>query len=452
VTSTHYINLSEQSTEEHDAALLVAAAGVGRQRLTQALHPLVRVEPAWRTGAAVLRAGRHVGTVRVGRLRVDVRPRLSGGEMVTLIRYALGGRVDAWQRSNIAAGRVGLDELLGAVLADELGALRQAGLSRQYVGRTEPLASLRGRPDFVASFPWNERGMTSLTCRFHDLTYDNLDNQLLRAALERATLLDTSVTTRRRLLEHRQVWSAAASLRGVGPQDFAAARQRYNRLSEHYRFPHRLAELLVLGRRPASLFEAAAVTTGGLSLDMAGLFELFLQRFLADVLGPAGLSITSQQTDQAALLDRDGFVYRSVRPDVVVYAGEKPVCVIDAKYKDYWEASADGSPARRVSNEDLYQLFFYAQRLQLRYRLPSPPAAVIIAPVPAADERGGQVVAGRFTRVTWQAGPDSTPCHLQLLLLPLTDHLRRLRVEKPRLNWVPELVKLFGISAGGGGG
>ena len=366
--------------------------------------------------------------------------------MVTLIRYALGGPVQSWNRSNVAAERVGLDELLARVLAEELTALRQRGLSRQYVGRSEALAALRGRPDFVASFPWNERGMTSLTCRFHDLTYDNLDNQLLRAALEGATLLETGVATRRRLLEHRRVWSAVASLRAVGLQEFAAARQRYNRLSEHYRFAHRLAELVVLGRRPASLFESGQVVTGGLSLDMAGLFELFVQQLLSESLAPAGLSVRSQQADRGALVDRDGFLYRSVRPDVVIYAGDRPVAVVDAKYKSYWEASADGSPVRKVSNEDLYQLFFYAQRLQLRHHLERPPAAVILAPTPAADERAGRVIGGRFTTVKWHAGSEAGSCHLRLLLLPLTDLLRRLPREKPDPSCVSGLSELLRYS------
>lgn len=174
------------------------------------------------------------------------------------------------------------------MLADELTRVRHVGLSRQYVNRREPLVVLRGRPDFVGSFPWDDSGQTVVTCRYHELTCDVLDNQLVRAALERATLMDVTVRTRRRLLEHRQAWAELASLRPMGREEFAAARTRYTRLSEHYRLAHNLAELIVLGQRPAELFADAPTPTGGLSLNMAWLFERFVARLLDDRLRRGG--------------------------------------------------------------------------------------------------------------------------------------------------------------------
>src|SRR5262249_1313254 len=158
----------------------------------------------------------------------------------------------------------GLDELICSVFADELTALRRIGLSRQYVNRHEILPILRGRPDFIASFPWNEGGTSTIACRYHELTCDNLDNQLLLAALDRATLLETTTSTRRSLLEHRQAWTGIASSRQVSRQDFITARTRYTRLSDHYRLSHQLAELIVLSRRPSYLFTMGGVPTGGL--------------------------------------------------------------------------------------------------------------------------------------------------------------------------------------------
>lgn len=420
-----HFQLTELGVAEVDLTQLLNASGMPRESLTAALQPLIALDASWKAGGVVLRAGLTVGTVQIGGLRVDVRPRLAAAEMTTLIRYAFGGAVGAWRRSHVASGRTGLDELVCGVFADELSALRQMGLSRNYVNRRQPLSVLRGRPDFIASFPWNDRGMTSITCRYHELTCDNLDNQLLRAALERGTLMETSVATRRRLLEHRHVWSEVASLRSVSRADFAEARERYTRLSTHYRLAHNLAELIVLGRRPSSLYKAGSLPTGGVSLDMAELFELFVNRLISTYLKRRGLAVRSQQSDRGALLDRDGYRYRSVRPDVVVYRGELPVAVVDAKYKNYWPAAADKSPLKRISNEDLYQLFFYAQRLQLRHGLTFAPAAFIFAPLPAADERDSTVICERFTVVRWQAGTQAG-CDVALVLLPLTDILRRL--------------------------
>src|SRR5687767_13761227 len=152
------IDLVESTPAECSLAQLTAAAGVDRERLAVSLGRLATVEASWSPGVVVLRTGLTVGTVTVGGLRVNVRPKLAAAEMATLIRYALGGPVTGWHRSRIATAKAGLDELLCGVFADELTRIRHAGLSRQYVDRREALPVLRGRPDFIASFPWNDRG------------------------------------------------------------------------------------------------------------------------------------------------------------------------------------------------------------------------------------------------------------------------------------------------------
>lgn len=420
------IQLCELQHGPYAADDLRRTSGLELERLAEELQPLVTLQRSLAGDTVIGRAGLNVGTTRIGQLRVDIRPRMAAAELITLVRYALGGQIDAWQRSAIELGFYGLDELICVIFADELMQLRQKGLSRNYVNRREPLQVLRGRPDFIASFPWNDRGMTSLTCRYHELTTDNLDNQLLRAALERATLMETSVETRRRLLEHRHAWSELASLRPVGRDDFVSARSRYTRLSEHYRLAHNLAEVLLLGDRPAAAFDAGRHPTGGLRLNMAELFESFVERLLNESLCPRGFTVRSQAADGGALLDGIGVPYRRVKPDVVVFRDNVPVAVIDAKYKNYWRS--DGQiPMDRIGNEDLYQLFFYASRLRTRYALPHLPPAFIVAPLPAEDERGrAGVIPDRFQQVTWRAG-NELGGRIQLVLLPVTDLLRAMR-------------------------
>lgn len=421
-----HVSLHEyEPSKELSLAELLSAAGAGREELVSYFRPLVKMSLSWSPGGVRLLAEGVIGTIRLGHLRVDVRPRLAARELVTLIRYALGATVESCRRSSINDQRGGLDELLCRVLEEELRVIRQIGLSRRYVERNKALPVLRGRPDFLSSFPWNDEGMSEMHCRFHELTCDNLDNQLILAALERATLLETTLSTRHSILEHRQVWSSVASRRDVSREEFKRARERYTRLSEHYELAHKLSEYLIFGQRPGSLYETGAVTTGGLTLDMADLFELFLYRLLSEQLSPLGYRVRVQNPDKGAFLDGGGCTYRRVRPDFVVFKGEKAVAVIDAKYKDYWRADAStGMPNRRVSNEDLYQLFFYAQRLQLRFAMKHMPPAFIFAPLPAADERDGAgIVASQYSEIVWRAGSDA-PSRVRLTFVPLTELLR----------------------------
>jgi len=420
------IQLDELAAATVDLDDVTDAAGLSVEEVASRLAGIVEVQPVWQPGKVRFHAGQSIGAVEVGALRIEVRPRLAAPEMAAFIRYALGGKVDATLRATFPTGpSLGLDELLCQVLADEADRIRQIGLSRQYMQQRECLRALRGRLDFLASFPWDNKRQQSLVCSYHLLTCDNLDNRLMRASLEQSSLLEVTPRTRGRLLAHRRIWTHAASATHPVRQDFAEARQRYTRLTENYRLAHNVGEIIVAKRRPTGLFEVGTVTTSGFMLSMPVLFEKFVERIMREELAPQDITVESQHPDQGALLDGLGKLYRRVRPDLVLYRQDKPILVVDAKYKEYWPADGPSlRPKRRISNADLYQLFFYAQRLQLRHGLSSPPAACIISPLPAADERGIQVeIEDRYRRVVWRAGHECAG-DVRLLNLPLTDILR----------------------------
>lgn len=420
------IQLRELETAITDLDAVADAAGFPLGSVASHLAGMVSVDPLWQPGKVRFRAGQSIGVVQVGSLRVEVRPRLAAQEAAAFIRYALGGTVDATLRASFPMGpSPGLDELIAHVLADEADRIWQVGLSRLYRQRCERLPVLRGRPDFLASFPWDSTRQESIVCSYHLLTCDNLDNRLMRASLEQASMLEVTPRTRARLLAHRRKWTHAAAPVHPEPEDFAEARRRYTRLTEHYRLAHNLGETILARKRPATLFESGSVATSGLVLSMPMLFEKFVERLIRDELVPKGVAVESQRPDHGALLDGDGRPYRRVRPDVVLYRQSEPILVVDAKYKEYWPADPSSlRPTRRVSNADLYQLFFYALRLQLKHGLAAPPAACIISPLPAEDERGTQREIGdRYRRVLWRAGRECAG-HVRLINLPMTDILR----------------------------
>ncbi len=426
------IEIFENDQVAHPVPLVEAAADVPLDILSERLGAFVKLRRSLKGDEAEFFAGMKVGSVQIGKLRVDVMPRLGSPELATLIRYALGGSVDALERSQIGHERVGLDELLCLIFAEELARIRQIGLSRRYVDRRQWVSALRGRPDFLGSFPWHDNGMSSIVCRFHELTCDNLDNQLVLAGLERACLMGVTADTRRKLLDHRQAWASLASpMVAAGRSEFAKARAKYTRLSDHYRLAHNLAEIIVQGRSSAAVYEAGEHPTKGFFVDMPDLFERFVERLVRNAVKGKGLRIESQQSDHGALFDAEGKLYHSVRPDLILYDQDTPVAVVDAKYKNYWEADpVNGVPRQRISNEDLYQMFFYAQRIQIRHQLTTAPAAVIVSPMPAEDEGcGGPVIGKRYRRVVWRAGAGDE-VGVSLALLPMTQILRALRAPR----------------------
>jgi len=397
------------------------------------LRRLVTITPDLEGKSFLFKTSSSIGVIETHGLRVQVRPRLSAREFITLIRYVLSGNIppDHFRSHSELTWETGFEDALCMLLSDETKEILRLGLSRRYEERREPLDVLRGRPLWERNFPWQGGKAREIVCRYHKLTYNNLDNRLLLSGLKSAAVLAHSKDVRRGVFQHLKTFRELASETAPEPSQFEKVEQGYNRLSEHYRAAHGLCRILLYGLRPDSFYDDGKHLVFGLVLEMAWLFEKFVERFMAEALKPAGFTIQPQAPDREALLDAERHRYASVRPDLEVWRSEKVHGVVDAKYKRYWASGPDGFyPTRKISNEDLYQLFFYQQRLQRKYNLAYPPTAIIASPLPEEDERDGhRCVADRFKRIIWQAGSERAG-DVRLLLIPVTNFLRLLEQRK----------------------
>lgn len=415
------IDLIEQSEASFSFEKLGLFSLLDRENFLSNATVLVNVLPGLDGQTIRIISDSRVGVIELPMARIQVRPKISARQFTSLLRYALGGQIKPTLlgSSNIEWGK-GFENALCAIFCSEIRTILDLGISRKYVEHREPIQFLRGRPIWQANFPWLGSKAREINCKYHRLTYDNPDNQLILAGLERACSL-VNGETREILFQQLHTFRDLAKSTSPAPTDFDQVKSQYNRLNEHYAVAHGLSRMFILGLRPQSFFEAGPQKIFGIVLDMADLFEKFVERILRDSLGPNGFAIKSQCPDKGALLDAEDNVYASVRPDFLVYKANKPAAVIDAKYKQYWPREADGvRPRRKIANEDIYQLFFYQQRLQRVHNLLAPPSAVIIAPLPDEEERGDDlIISERFSQVKWRSGFD-TAGQLRLLLVPVT--------------------------------
>lgn len=420
------IDLSEQSELTFSAEELGIRCDKDLCSLLEAVEPLLEIVPGFDGKSFKFRSNSRVGVLELPGIRIQVRPKISESQFTTLLRYALGGQVRATdlQATSSVQWTRGFENALCRVLCDEIEEILRVGLSRKYVEREEPVGVLRGRPIWHLNFPWLGSKAREIHCRHHCLTYDNLDNRLLREGLARASIVVTG-EMKTAALQYLSHLLHLVTSQEVNLPDFDLAIKNYSRLNEHYRVAHGLCKMFIFGLSPESFFSGGSQRVFGLVLDMAALFEMFVGKLLEDLLKPRGFSIKSQLPDRGALLDADDKVYSTVRPDFVVSRANRVVAVVDAKYKEYWLATTDGSrPQRKMANEDIYQLFFYQQRLQRLHGLPKPPLAIIAAPLPDEAERGiNGSISERFKEVKWRAGTDISG-HVNLLLIPMTQYLR----------------------------
>ncbi len=391
------------------------------------LMPLVTINLDWGGQNLKFKAGSNVGVMETHGIRVQVRPKISAKEFITLIRYSLSGKIppDYYRSFSDLTWEVGFEDALCTLLNDEAKEILKMGLSRKYEEKREPLTVLRGRPIWEQNFPWRGSKTQEITCRYHRLTYDDLDNQLMLWGLRSGAAIAKSPEVRNTTFQYLKRFGEIASEKPIELSHFDQAAERYTRLTEHYQAGHELSRLLIYGLRPESFFEKGRRLVTGIALDMADLFEKFIARLMNDILSPVGLAIKAQSPDRHALLDAERQPYAFVRPDLEIWS-YKGICgVMDAKYKPYWETT-DGFRPRKISNEDLYQLFFYQQRIQRKHNLPNPPMAAIVAPLPEEDERQGRpCISERFKRVIWQAGQERAG-DVRLILIPMTGILRLL--------------------------
>lgn len=375
------------------------------------------------------KAGSNVGVIHALGLRVQVRPKLSVGEFLTLIRYALNGQITSEGiRSYANLGwNIGFENALCTLLCEEIRIILRNGISRRYQERLDSLEVIRGRIPWEKNFPLLSRKSKEIVCQYNQLTYNNIDNQITVSGLKRAFFLASVPIVKRQIGRFLNIFRAVTSERPITLSDFQKAKKGYSRLNDHYHVAHSLTRMLLYNIRPEDFFKPGTEEVFGVVLDMAEIFELFVERFMGDLLRPKGFSLASQPRDSRALIDGDGYRYANVQPDIEVWRGDKAIGIIDAKYKEYWATAENGfNPARKISNEDLYQVFFYQQRMQRRYGLPSLPAALIASPLPAEDERVEKlVIPERFWRVRFHAGVGNDG-DVRLALIPVTRFLRLL--------------------------
>lgn len=428
------IDLIEQSEKKVAVEELGLASLEQISDLEIALKPLLEIALGSDAKSVKFKSDSRVGVLELRGLRVQVKPRLSAAQFPTLLRYALGGQVRATQSATAShTWGMGFENALCRVFCDEINEILRIGLSRKYIEQQSATEILRGRPIWQENFPWLGSRAREISCKFHRLTYDNLDNQLLLEGLVHAAALSKD-EAKASALQHLFSFQGIAGRSNPSPSDFDAAAKRYNRLNEHYRVEHGLSKMFLFGLRPESFFESGSQRIFGVVVDMADLFEKFVQRLLEDTLRPGGFVVKSQSPDRGALLDGEDRIYARVRPDFLVCRDNQVLAVIDAKYKNYWPAtSGESRPQRKIANEDIYQLFFYQQRLQRLYNLAKPPAAIIAVPFPDDAEREGlPCIPERFRQVKWRAGTDVAG-HVSLFLTPMTQFLKHLEARATTL-------------------
>ena len=416
---TEPLTLSEYCEREVDH---VAPSARDRAALDQALGQ--RLQLTWLAGDRLrIKSSSWVGVVRLpDGTTVRIVPKLAGDELQVLSMLGLVGGLRPDELLTLArAVETGpgrdLIDLLCAMLVSATSQLLAAGALRDYRAHADDLPYVRGRLDLQRQATQHFGRVDVLGCGFEAFDHDVLENRVLRVAVARAAAVTSNLTVKRRARQlHDELEEIAP---GPCPSPVEVERRlQYDRRNESYRAAHVWALALLNNQSVVRPFDDAGHGSSVFLVDMNRLFERFVEWLYTRTLDSAHFQVRPQFRDRSLIWNGEKR-WGTVVPDLLLRRGDAMLAV-DAKYKRY--------DLKRVSSDDLYQLFLYAQA----YRgFGTTPRAVFVFP-----SESQQPVQRLDMRVN-----DVTKCSVVAVPLHLRPLLERLRALPPGSESVPADVR-----------
>lgn len=239
------------------------------------------------------------------------------------------------------------------------------GLARDYLQKTESLASPRGKLEISASIGTRELQQKRLVCTFDEYSVNSYMNRVIKSTITRCFLnekLGGKVKPERK----RKLRKLLLFLRDVDELDLGSVnwKFRFNQNNQTYRMLLGICELTVNG-----LLQTKADGTSKLMdfLDAQKedkLYETFLLEYYREE--HKGIRASAEQIDWRLDSGSSREMLPVMRSDVTLSRNNK-VLIIDAKYYSSTTQKRPNSDKRTVHSANLYQIFTYVKNKDMSF-------------------------------------------------------------------------------------
>lgn len=237
-------------------------------------------------------------------------------------------------------------DILGILFLNGLENIFKRGFYKKYVHREENIKFLKGKLLIGKQIQNNIKKNMKFVCAYDNLTFDNLENQIiLRATTLLIPLIRFNEDIRSNLLRFSHLLREEVTLRNVMPED--CNKVQFSRLNDYYSPIIQLSKVILQNYfiRSTSVGESVGFN---FIVNMNKVYEDFVTKLIKEVIEESSVDYLVEEQKRFGSLVREQRI--KIRPDVILRKKntEKYPYIIDAKYK------------RQESNSDYFQVIAYA--------------------------------------------------------------------------------------------
>ena len=242
-------------------------------------------------------------------------------------------------------------ELCAAILTRGIKIQIKRGLGKEYMSRTESLASLRGKIDITESIKTQALQRRQLVCSYDEFSVNSFMNRIIKSTILLLLRADIAKTRKKELKKLLVYFD------DVDPIDLHSVNwnMQYNRNNQTYRMLIGICYLIIKG-----LLQTQSDGTTKLMdfLDEQRMHRLY-EKFILEYYRKEYPQITANASQIPWQLDDDmGAMLPVMQTDIMLSYGEKTL-IIDAKY--YAHTTQLQYDKHTLHSGNVYQIFTYVK-------------------------------------------------------------------------------------------